>query len=95
MVVETNSVTFDYMPGLAESWSVSGDGLTWTFNLRKDAVWSDGTPFTADDILFTMEIIYDKSLGVPAREILSLDLSFATPATAPGARLCKLVMAAK
>jgi peptide/nickel transport system substrate-binding protein len=40
-------------PDLAESWAVSKDGLTITFNLRKGVKWSDGEPFTADDILFT------------------------------------------
>ena len=36
------------VPGVAESWSVSEDGLTYTFRLRDDAVWSDGTPVVAD-----------------------------------------------
>ncbi|MAS33356.1 MAG: ABC transporter substrate-binding protein [Anaerolineaceae bacterium] len=37
------------MPGAAESWEPSEDGLTWTFHLRPDQVWSDGTPLTAYD----------------------------------------------
>ena len=40
-------------PSLAESFEVSDDGLTFTFNLRKDVVWHDGEPFTADDVAFT------------------------------------------
>jgi len=40
-------------PDLAESWVVSRNGLTITFNLRKGVKWSDGQPFTVDDILFT------------------------------------------
>jgi peptide/nickel transport system substrate-binding protein len=36
-------------PGLAEKWTLSPDGLTWTFNLRKDVTFADGTKFTADD----------------------------------------------
>jgi peptide/nickel transport system substrate-binding protein len=38
---------------LAESWEVSDDGLVWTFDLRDGLVWSDGEPFTADDVVFT------------------------------------------
>src|SRR5437667_1185638 len=38
---------------LAKSWDVSDDKLTWTFHLRKGLQWSDGQPFTADDVLFT------------------------------------------
>lgn len=38
-------------PGQAESWSVSSDGLTWTFKLRDGLVWSDGEPVTADDFV--------------------------------------------
>jgi oligopeptide transport system substrate-binding protein len=39
------------IPGMAERWTVSKDGLTWTFALRK-AQWSDGQPVTADDFAF-------------------------------------------
>ena len=37
----------DIQPGIAESWDISDDGLTYTFHLRDDAVWSDGEPVTA------------------------------------------------
>ena len=40
-------------PGLAESWSKSSDGLTWTFKIRSGVKWSDGVPLTARDIAFT------------------------------------------
>ena len=42
-------------PALAESWSVSDDDKTYTFNLRKGLRWSDGEPFTADDLVFYYE----------------------------------------
>ncbi|MEC5399951.1 ABC transporter substrate-binding protein [Uliginosibacterium sp. H1] len=41
-------------PNLAESWTVSKDGSEFVFKLRKGLKWSDGSPFTADDILFSM-----------------------------------------
>ena len=47
-------------PGLAESWSVAPDQKTWTFKLRKGVLWSDGQPFTADDVLFTWnDVVYN------------------------------------
>jgi ABC-type transport system substrate-binding protein len=42
-------------PWLAESWEISPDGTTFTFNLRRDAVWSDGTPITAADAKFAFD----------------------------------------
>ena len=39
--------------GMAESWSVSDDGLTYTFNIRKNAKWSDGKPVTAKDFEYS------------------------------------------
>jgi oligopeptide transport system substrate-binding protein len=41
----------EVLPGMAETWSVSADGLTVTFNIRDDAKWSDGTALTADDFV--------------------------------------------
>ncbi|WP_371229527.1 ABC transporter substrate-binding protein [Roseovarius sp. 2305UL8-3] len=41
-------------PDLAEEWSVSADGLEWTFKLRKDVKFHDGSPFTADDAVYSM-----------------------------------------
>jgi oligopeptide transport system substrate-binding protein len=46
------------VPGMASSWEVSADGLTWTFHLRK-AAWSDGEPVTADDFVYAMRRVVD------------------------------------
>jgi peptide/nickel transport system substrate-binding protein/oligopeptide transport system substrate-binding protein len=46
---------FNPQPSGCESWEVSDDGLTWTFHLPQDKVWSDGTPVTADDWVFTLQ----------------------------------------
>ena len=53
----------DYLPqpNLAESWTVSGNGSTWTFHLRHDAVFSDGTPLTAGDVVASAQYILDKA----------------------------------
>jgi peptide/nickel transport system substrate-binding protein len=48
---------FSPVPGLAESWSVSGDGLTWTYKIRQGARWSDGKPVTARDAAYTFNRI--------------------------------------
>ncbi len=45
--------TADGIPGVAESWDISDDGLTYTFHLREDAKWSDGVPITADDVVWS------------------------------------------
>ena len=41
----------EVLPGMAESWTVSADGLTYTFNIRSNAKWSDGTKLNADDFV--------------------------------------------
>jgi peptide/nickel transport system substrate-binding protein len=46
---------FRLQPGLAESWELSEDGLTWTFHLRDDAVFSNGTPYTSASLLASIE----------------------------------------
>ena len=44
------------VPAVAESWDVSDDGLTYTFYLREDAVWSNGTAVTANDFVFAWQL---------------------------------------
>ena len=44
-------------PGLAESWTVSSDHLTYTFKLRNNVKWHDGKPFTSGDVKFSIEKI--------------------------------------
>ena len=58
-------------PGLAESWTNSPDGKTWTFKLRKNLRWSDGAPLTADDVVFTWnDIIFNTNINtVDARSV--------------------------
>jgi peptide/nickel transport system substrate-binding protein len=43
------------IPWLASDWSLSDDGLTWTFTLRDGVRWQDGQPLTADDVVFSIE----------------------------------------
>src|SRR5687768_10580677 len=47
----------DLVPDLASSWDVSPDSRVYTFTLRPDAHWHDGTPVTADDVLFTIGLL--------------------------------------
>jgi peptide/nickel transport system substrate-binding protein len=50
------------VPGIAESWEVSDDGLVWTLNIRQGAVWSDGEPVTARDVAFSYNYIVQNEL---------------------------------
>jgi len=59
------------VPGVAEAWHVSGDGLVWTFTLRDDARWSDGTPVTAIDFVTAFQRLVDPRLAAPTAGDLS------------------------
>ena len=50
-------------PAAADSWEVSEDGRTWTFHLRKDAKWSDGTPITAADWVYSFHRYEDPKMA--------------------------------
>ena len=43
------------MPSLAKEWTKSEDGLTYTFTLHDDVLWHDGEPFTAEDVVFSVD----------------------------------------
>jgi ABC-type transport system substrate-binding protein len=51
----TLNTEMEVIPIGCENWTISEDGLTWTFNLRKDLVFSDGKPITASDWVFTLQ----------------------------------------
>ena len=51
--------TGQIVPYLAESWTISPDGLTYTFTLRNDVRFQDGTPLTAQDYVWTIQRILD------------------------------------
>ncbi|HEX6989962.1 MAG TPA: ABC transporter substrate-binding protein [Bacillota bacterium] len=55
---------------LAESWEASDDGLTWTFHLRQDRVFSNGNPVNADAVVFTFERMLDPDQAAPAAGFL-------------------------
>ena len=56
-LVDQNPMNYQPMPGLAKSWEISEDGLEVTFYLRRGVKFSDGEPFTADDVIFTVNDI--------------------------------------
>lgn len=51
------------VPGVAESWESSEDGMEVVFHLRADAVWTDGTPVTAEDFRFSFLRLLDPNVG--------------------------------
>ena len=55
------------IPDLAERWTVSPDGATWTVRLREDATWHDGEPVTAADIAFTVKTLQDRAYTGPGQ----------------------------
>jgi peptide/nickel transport system substrate-binding protein len=58
-LVRLDRTTGRIEPRLARTWTSSPDGLTWTFALRDDVAFSDGTPFTSTDVVFSFQALYD------------------------------------
>lgn len=52
-------------PGVAESWEISDDGLTYTFHLREDACWSDGETITANDFVYSWRRLMNPETASP------------------------------
>lgn len=58
-------------PRLATDWAVSDDGLTYTFTLTQDAVFHDGTPLTAQDVVYTFNRLRDPEADYPTEDLYS------------------------
>ena len=68
-----NYLTGEIEPGLAESWTVSRDGRSWTFVLRQGIRWHDGKPLTVDDVIFTFQAIFTDGVQTSYKDTLTFD----------------------
>ncbi|MGM0500087.1 MAG: ABC transporter substrate-binding protein [Bacillota bacterium] len=75
-LVTRNGITTEYEPELAKDWEISKDGKTYTFYLREGVQWNDGQEFTADDVIFTFDIIKDEGIPTSSRDVLKVEGEF-------------------
>ncbi|MDI6026574.1 peptide ABC transporter substrate-binding protein [Corticibacterium sp. UT-5YL-CI-8] len=68
LVVQDNKA--NVVPGVAEKWEISDDGLKYTFHLRADAKWSNGDPVTAQDFVFAYQRVQDPKVAAPYANML-------------------------
>lgn len=59
-LVRINRATEELEPWLAQRWTRSDDGTRYTVTLRPGVTFADGHPFTADDVVFTFNVLYDE-----------------------------------
>ena len=69
-LVRYDRESFKVEPLLARTWDRTEDGRTWTFQLREGLMWSDGSPLTAADVVFTFQAAMDPAVGSPDRDLL-------------------------
>jgi peptide/nickel transport system substrate-binding protein len=69
-LIHINRVTQRTEPALAKSWTVSKDGRQYTIHLRRGIRFSDGQPFTADDVVFSFQVYLDEKVHSPQRDLL-------------------------
>jgi oligopeptide transport system substrate-binding protein len=68
LVMQDNKA--ELIPGAAESWTVSDDGKVYTFKLREDAMWSDGSPVTAEDFVYSFRRLEDPATAAEYASML-------------------------
>lgn len=73
LLVQFSQEDLSPVPGLAESWEASEDGLTWTYHLNPDATWSDGEPVTSEDVKYTYERIQEEEQGTYIDYVRQID----------------------
>jgi peptide/nickel transport system substrate-binding protein len=71
-LVRINKVTQELEPWLAQSWKADADGRRYTLALREGIAFSDGHPFTSDDVVFTFRAVYDAKTQSPLGDALTI-----------------------
>lgn len=71
-LVRLDQQTGDVEPALAESWTVSPDGLVYDFTLREGVTFSNGEPFTAEDVEFSIERVQSDAWTVSLKDGMSV-----------------------
>jgi len=75
-----DSETVQYIGGakgaLVESWDIAEDGVTYTFHLRDDMVWSDGVPITANDVAWFLDATLSGETTSPRQELMDRVVSY-------------------
>jgi peptide/nickel transport system substrate-binding protein len=71
----------EFQPSLASEWDTSDDGLTWTFTLRDDVTFHDGSEFSADDVVYSFNRIIDDEMANAFRFATVEDISAPDPQT--------------
>ncbi len=75
-LVSRHGVTTEFIPVLAKDWEISEDGTVYTFFLREGVQWSDGVEFTADDVIFTFDVVKDENVPTSTRDVMMVDGEF-------------------
>ncbi|MBI1909319.1 MAG: peptide-binding protein [Deltaproteobacteria bacterium] len=73
-LIERDNATLAWRPKLATRWEISPDHRQFTYTLRDDVFWHDGTPFTTDDILYSFEKIMDPAVDDPHLKVYYKDI---------------------
>jgi len=63
-LIGTSVIDGTIVPGLADSYEIAADGVTYTFRLNPNIKWHDGTPFTSADVVFSFDTLFDAALPV-------------------------------
>ena len=64
-LITRDPATLEWLPLVAEKWSISDDGLSITFTVREGLVFSDGQPLTAQDVAFSWHFMMDEKIAAP------------------------------
>ncbi|MGI8404776.1 MAG: ABC transporter substrate-binding protein [Thermomicrobiales bacterium] len=56
-LVNVSPIDGSFVPGIADSWEIADDGVTYTFHLNPGVTWHDGKPFTANDVIFSFDAV--------------------------------------